>query len=117
MNSSFFLLNVLLLLCLKPLNCVLLNRQLLEQWVDSLNTSTSINLINRKITEIDIDTFTELPNLKDNLYLYNNDLTNIEPYTFKALNKLENLYLYNNGLNKLNDTTFEGLENLKYLSI
>jgi hypothetical protein len=64
-----------------------------------------------KIREIDKTAFAELGNMIE-LDLSFNQITNLQPATFKGLNRLRKLVLRGNPLGKLNQFQFPNLRNL-----
>lgn len=59
----------------------------------------------------------DLPENLENLYLNDNNITNIQKETFQNSRKLRRIYLNNNRLQNFQDNTFATLENLLILDI
>ena len=79
-----------------------------------------LNLSNKGITDDDLKHIVELLGNElsvEVLSLYNNQLTEIHPDTFKGISSLERLYLDNNKLTTIHPDTFKGLSSLKWLSL
>jgi Leucine-rich repeat (LRR) protein len=124
----------------------ILTREKLIQMNPNLQQVTYIDLSNRKYTDIALGTFDNLPNLYfldlgdnqikklqsntftggtfgnnlpalEELYLYNNQIQELQPDIFNNLLKLQRLYLNNNSIKELQPNVFNNLPLLKYLSL
>ena len=93
---------------------VVLNRKQLEAWYPDFNTTREIDLHNRNITSIEVDTFASLTNVYT-LDLSLNNLTQIDANTFESLVNLNYLDMSYNSLANISKDTFKSLNTLKQL--
>ena len=77
------------------IEAVVLNRAQLELWCPDFNTTGSIILNYRSISSIEVNTFSQLTQLKK-LDLSNNQLSSLDPNTFSDLANLNELRLERN---------------------
>ena len=114
--------------CSKDCLCTLSNSTLINRCNDHDGNETTAPISYAKDTNtlylgdisldaIDSFAFTGIGTEWKQLYLNDNDLTELKPGTFDGLMNLERLCLYRNDLNKLHFGVFTGLDALKYLDL
>ncbi len=82
--------------------------------IPEINKCQRIRLNRNQISSIQPGTFRGLPNLV-HLRLNDNQITSIQPGTFQGLSKLWELNLQNNRITSIQPGTFQGLSNLEEL--
>ena len=96
---------------------LVLNRQILSQWYPKFETSTSLDLRNKTIDSIAIETFSNLTSLEQ-LALSSNRLVSLDSLLFKSVTNVWDLRLDNNLLTNLDDSLlFQSLVNLEWLNL
>ncbi len=78
--------------------------------------STEVNFKYNSIQHIPIGYFVNLPNLED-ISLYCNLISDIDPYAFAGTPSVINIYLFNNKLEVIREQWFSGLTNLQVLDL
>ena len=112
--------------CSKDCLCTLGNSTLITRCNDGNETTAAITyakdtntlyLGNISLDAIDSFAFTGIGTEWKQLYLNDNDLTELKPGTFDGLMNLERLCVYRNNLNELHFGVFAGLDSLMYLDL